>query len=95
MLDNLEYSFSVDMWSMGVMIFKMLTGKEMFNAASEIEYLIEVMKMKGTPNAVDTNFYHKFKTLLKIGSLLPQFKSSSLRRAENNITSSTTESEIF
>ena len=67
MLDNLEYSFSVDMWSMGVMIFKMLTGNEMFNASSEIEYLIEVMRMKGTPNAVDTNFYHKFKTLLKIG----------------------------
>ena len=74
MLDNLEYSFSVDMWSIGVIVYEMLTGKLMFNVQSEMEYLIEVMRMKGTPNAVNTDYYTKFKTLLKIGPLLPKFK---------------------
>ena len=89
MLDNLEYSYSVDMWSMGVMIYYMLTGKDMFYAHSEIEYLIEVIKRKGTPNSVETNYYKKFTTLLKIGPLLPDFKSSALRKAEGNLTTST------
>ena len=91
MLDNLEYSFSVDMWSVGVIIYQMLTGKLMFDSSSEIEYLIEVMRMKGTPTTLDVTYFAKFKTLLKIGPALPQFKSSSLLNAENNLTAQTAE----
>ena len=91
MLDNLEYSFSVDMWSVGVIIYQMLTGKLMFDSSSEIEYLIEVMRMKGTPTTLDVTYFAKFKTLLKIGPALPHFKSSSLLNAENNLTAQTAE----
>ena len=53
------------------MIYYMLTGKDMFDAHSEIEYLLEVMRRKGTPNLVELNYYFKFKALLKFSPLLP------------------------
>lgn len=53
MLDNLLYSNTVDMWSIGVIIYEMLTGYRMFIANSEIEYLLEVMQRKGTPDGLN------------------------------------------
>ena len=49
MLDNLSYSSAIDVWSVGVIVFEMLTGKKMFPACSEIEFIIQLMKLKGTP----------------------------------------------
>ena len=40
MLDNLSYTRAVDIWSVGVIVFEMLTGKKMFPAFSEIEFII-------------------------------------------------------
>ena len=63
----------------------------MFEACSEIEYLIEVMRLKGTPTTLDIAYFSKYKTLLKMCPLLPQFKSEMLRNAENNMTAQTAE----
>lgn len=37
LLDNLNYSHAVDMWSVGTIIHEMLTGEKMFRGLSEIE----------------------------------------------------------
>ena len=64
----------------------MLTGKNLFCGDSEIEYLLEVLQRRGTPNAVDTSFYTKFTGLLKIGPALPQFKPPPLEKTDVDST---------
>ena len=49
MLDNMNYSSSIDVWSVGTIVFEMLTGRKMFTASSEIEFIIQLMQLKGTP----------------------------------------------
>ena len=48
-LDNLKYSEAVDLWSAGVIIFEMLTGKVMFEGNSEIDMIFKIFNLKGTP----------------------------------------------
>ena len=48
-MDNLKYSTQIDLWSIGVMIFEMLTGSNMFQGKSEIDMIIKIFKLKGTP----------------------------------------------
>jgi cyclin-dependent kinase len=48
-LDNLEYTASIDLWSAGVIIFEMLTGQYMFQGNSEIDMLFKIFHLKGTP----------------------------------------------
>lgn len=48
-LNNLYYSSEIDLWSAGVIIFEMLTGKSMFEGTSEIDMLMKIFRLKGTP----------------------------------------------
>ena len=49
LLDNLCYNKAIDLWSAGVIIFEMLTGEYLFRATSEIELIIKILQLKGTP----------------------------------------------
>lgn len=40
LLDNLCYNSTIDLWSAGVIIFEMLTGKPLFKASSEIDMIM-------------------------------------------------------
>ena len=48
-LDNLSYSPAIDLWSVGVIIFQMLIGRVMFQGESDIDMLIKIFNLKGTP----------------------------------------------
>ena len=48
-LNNLKYSEAIDLWSAGVIIFEMLTGKTMFQGNSEIDMIFKIFNLKGTP----------------------------------------------
>ena len=39
----------IDLWSAGVIIFEILTGKPMFDGTSEIDMLMQIFRLKGTP----------------------------------------------
>ena len=49
MLDNKSYSQSVDMWSVGTIINELLTGEVLFEASQEIEQIIKIFKVRGSP----------------------------------------------
>jgi serine/threonine protein kinase len=49
LLDNLNYSPAIDLWSAGTIIFEMLTGKVMFSHRSEIQMITSIFNLKGTP----------------------------------------------
>ena len=49
MLHNLKYDISLDLWTIGVIIYEMLSGEVMFQANSEIGMLNKIFNLKGTP----------------------------------------------
>lgn len=49
LLDNLCYNKSIDLWSAGAIIYEMLTGEHLFRATSEIELIVKILQLKGTP----------------------------------------------
>ena len=48
LLDNLAYSKHIDLWSVGVIIFEMLCGTQMFRANSEIDMIIKILNLLET-----------------------------------------------
>jgi len=50
MLDNTNYSQAVDMWSVGTIINELLTGQIMFDRSTEIEQIISIFKVRGSPS---------------------------------------------
>lgn len=49
MLENFQYNQAVDMWSIGVVLYEMLTGDLPFYGVTEIEVLLSIFRIKGTP----------------------------------------------
>jgi cell division cycle 2-like protein len=49
LLDNLLYTKEIDLWSAGTIIYEMLTGTQMFRANSELDMIIQILNLKGTP----------------------------------------------
>ena len=72
MLGNLNYASPVDCWSVGVIVFEMLTGQKMFHVCSEIEFVIELIKLKGTPTRWTLSSHGKFSNLVKMEQLMPK-----------------------
>ena len=65
LLDNLYYDDMIDLWSAGTIIFEMLTGQVMFNGHSDIEMLMLIFKLKGTPLPDTDDFSSGYCSLLK------------------------------
>ena len=47
---NTEYSTQIDMWSTGCVIGEMLLGTPMFQGESNIDQLVEIIKVLGCPS---------------------------------------------
>ena len=75
-LDNLCYNQGVDMWSIGIVIYEMLTGQLPFQGTSEIEYLLNIFRIKGTPVEKANKFFQRSPILKLYSAVLPQFKKS-------------------
>ena len=73
MLDNMQYSQSVDMWSIGVVIYEMLTGELPFSGTSEIAVLLSIFKMKGTPSDYMSQYFTRSPVLQLYSAMLPKF----------------------
>ena len=62
------------MWSVGVVLLEMLDQEgPPFYGQSEIEQLLLIIKMRGTPNEETLERYSSYKQLIKIGARLPKF----------------------
>lgn len=45
------------MWSIGIVVYEMLTGQLPFQGSSELEYLLSIFVMKGTPTEEQNVFF--------------------------------------
>lgn len=84
-LNNLNYTNEIDLWSAGVIIYEMLTGDYLFKANSEIEMLFKIFHLKGTPVSKPINNgqpqisrYDHYPILKDYGLKFPQLKKRSL-----------------
>uniref|UniRef100_A0A2N9IS82 cyclin-dependent kinase n=1 Tax=Fagus sylvatica TaxID=28930 RepID=A0A2N9IS82_FAGSY len=50
LLDSCHYSTPVDVWSVGCIFAEMLNRKPLFNGKSEIDELLKIFRVLGTPN---------------------------------------------
>jgi serine/threonine protein kinase len=48
-----NYNCQIDMWSMGCILVEMVNGNPPFLADSQIDQLIEIIKVLGTPSQED------------------------------------------
>ncbi|KAK1444358.1 protein kinase-like domain containing protein [Babesia gibsoni] len=53
LLGDYHYSFSVDMWSLGCVLFEIITGRPIFEERTEFALLIAMFKRFGTPSEDD------------------------------------------
>ena len=53
LLGNLNYTFAVDYWSLGIIAYELLYLKHRFQGTSEIDMLFKIFKEKGTPEFID------------------------------------------
>ena len=75
-LDNLSYSYAVDMWSVGVVIYEMLTGTLPFKGTTEIEYLLAIFRKKGYPADTKHHFFKNSPVLKLMFAKLPGLRGS-------------------
>ena len=62
------------MWSIGIVVYEMLTGQLPFQGSSELDYLLSIFMMKGTP-AEEQNVFFKQSPMLRLLSFsLPKIK---------------------
>lgn len=77
-LDNLSYTQAVDMWAIGCVIYQCLTGLVPFEGNTEMGYLIEIFKRKGTPSEKSNIFFKNSPFLLKMIRLMPKFAGTGI-----------------
>ncbi|CDF35311.1 Cyclin-dependent kinase B2-2, CDKB2-2 [Chondrus crispus] len=51
LLGTKQYSTGVDMWSVGCILAEMIVGRPLFTGESEIEQLLSIFRLLGTPTA--------------------------------------------
>ncbi|GBE59566.1 kinase domain containing protein [Babesia ovata] len=73
LLGDFHYSFSVDMWSLGCVIFELITGKPIFEERTEFALLIAMFKRFGTPNEAD---WPNVANLPFMNAALPKLKTN-------------------
>ena len=74
--NNLMYNEAVDMWSIGIIIFEMLTGELPFPGTTEMEYLLSIFRQKGSPiGQSGAQFFKNSPFLIKHIGFLPQMQA--------------------
>lgn len=51
LLDAIEYSTPIDIWSVGCIFVELMTKRVLFKGDSELDQLIKIMRTRGTPNS--------------------------------------------
>lgn len=49
LLGNINYTFAIDYWSIGIIAFEMIYLTHWFMGTSEIDMLFKIFSKKGTP----------------------------------------------
>eukprot|EP00371_Babesia_bovis_P002628 XP_001611275.1 protein kinase domain containing protein [Babesia bovis T2Bo] len=74
LLGDFHYSFSVDIWSLGCVLFELITGKPIFEERTEFALLIAMFRRFGTPKEED---WPDLTSLPFMNPSLPNIRTSS------------------
>ena len=66
------------MWSIGIVVYEMLTGQLPFQGSSELEYLLSIFVMKGTPTEEQNVFFKSSPMLRLLSFRLPKIKGGDM-----------------
>ncbi|ORM42190.1 Cyclin-dependent kinase 2 [Babesia sp. Xinjiang] len=73
LLGDFHYSFAVDIWSLGCVLFELITGKPIFEERTEFALLIAMFKRFGTPTEED---WPDLTSLPFMNPVLPNMRSN-------------------
>ncbi|OII72341.1 cyclin-dependent kinase A-1 [Cryptosporidium andersoni] len=73
LLGDFNYTKSSDIWSIGCIFGELLLGKPLFQGNSEIDQLLKIFQVTGTPN---NSLFENFNSLpcIRTGVIFPQYK---------------------
>lgn len=75
MLNKLNYTSAVDIWSIGCIVEEMLTGyPKYYNTKCDLDLLLTILSDKGLPNPQTFGKFNSYPIFSQIGSSMPKFK---------------------
>jgi len=77
--DATEYSTKIDVWSMGCVMAELLLGNPLFAGDSNVDQLIEIIKVLGTPSKEEIKAMNPNHTAFKFPQIKPQAWSKVFR----------------